>query len=157
MKEYEVVSEIETLNDTDNFTVSRLIDDRHCVELHLDSGKCSIEVDEKVDDDTWNNITIINMENFSLDDISKEKDYFLLNKIWCQYFESSELTVKDLLDLCQQEILAGHGDRKILITSDVEGNGYHGLWYGFNEVEDNETVQDLFQDGNNPEEVILLG
>lgn len=49
-----------------------------------------------------------------------------------------QLTVKDLLALCQQEIEKGNGDRKILLGDDNEGNGYHGLFFGFTEFEEAE-------------------
>ena len=46
------------------------------------------------------------------------------------------LTVKELKNLCEQEIKKGNGDKVILISDDDEGNGFHYLWYSFTEIED---------------------
>ena len=45
-------------------------------------------------------------------------------------------TVNELLELCQQEVENGNGDRKILLSNDDEGNGYHALYYDFTEAEE---------------------
>ena len=37
------------------------------------------------------------------------------------------ITVKELYDNLRQEILAGNGNKTILISSDDEGNSYHTL------------------------------
>lgn len=47
-----------------------------------------------------------------------------------------QITVNELLELCEQEIKKGNGDKNIVISDDNEGNGYHGLFFGFTEVED---------------------
>lgn len=70
------------------------------------------------------------------------------------------ITIKELYDDLHQEILAGNGDKTILISSDDEGNGYHTLWYT---VQSNiDEIKELkkgtwFHDDNDPEEVVLLG
>lgn len=40
------------------------------------------------------------------------------------------LTVKDLFNQCKAQIAKGNGDKKIMISKDDEGNGYHYLFYG---------------------------
>ena len=40
------------------------------------------------------------------------------------------LTVKDLFNQCKAQIAKGNGDKKIMISQDDEGNGYHYLFYG---------------------------
>jgi hypothetical protein len=45
-------------------------------------------------------------------------------------------TVNELLELCKQEIENGNGDRKILLSDDDEGNGYHALYYDFTPAEE---------------------
>ena len=40
------------------------------------------------------------------------------------------LTVKDLFNQCKEQIAKGNGDKKIMISQDDEGNGYHYLFYG---------------------------
>lgn len=42
-------------------------------------------------------------------------------------------TVKDLLKACQEQIDKGNGDKRVLISRDDEGNGYHSLFYLFSE------------------------
>ena len=42
-----------------------------------------------------------------------------------------QMTISKLAKLCQQQIKKGNGDKKIVISDDNEGNGYHGLFYGF--------------------------
>lgn len=41
------------------------------------------------------------------------------------------ITVKQLQILTQELITKGLGDRKILISQDDEGNGYHELFFGY--------------------------
>lgn len=70
------------------------------------------------------------------------------------------LTVRTLKALSEKAIKDGFGDKKILITSDDEGNEYHALWYGF--ATNSEEIADckeagLFHDDFNTEEVVLLG
>ena len=42
-----------------------------------------------------------------------------------------ELTIKELALICAREIAIGNGNKKILLSNDDEGNGYHGLFYHF--------------------------
>lgn len=70
------------------------------------------------------------------------------------------ITVKELYDDLHQEILAGNGDKTILISSDDEGDSYHTLWYTVqSNIDEIKKVKELvsFHDDNNPEEVVLLG
>ena len=41
------------------------------------------------------------------------------------------LTVQQLFDFCKSQIESWNWDKKILISSDDEGNSYHGLFYQF--------------------------
>lgn len=45
-------------------------------------------------------------------------------------------TVNELFELCKQEVENGNGDRKILLSNDDEGNGYHALYYDFTPAEE---------------------
>lgn len=70
------------------------------------------------------------------------------------------ITVKELGQFCDKAMKDGFGDKKILITSDDEGNEYHALWYSF--TTNPEEINDckdagLFHDNFDPEEVVLLG
>lgn len=48
----------------------------------------------------------------------------------------SALTVKDLHKYCERLIKHGEGDKKILISDDDEGNGYHELFFHFSPTTD---------------------
>ena len=68
-----------------------------------------------------------------------------------------QLTVNDLLRLCQQAVNEGNGDKNIVLSDDNEGNGYHGLFYGFTLV--TESFDDLIYDSstNSIDDTIILG
>ena len=40
-------------------------------------------------------------------------------------------TVEQLLEFCKAEKKKGNGKKKVLLSSDDEGNEYHQLFYGF--------------------------
>lgn len=42
--------------------------------------------------------------------------------------------VKDLARICAEELKKGNGDKKIMLSDDEEGNGYHNLFFGFTPV-----------------------
>ena len=68
------------------------------------------------------------------------------------------ITVKELLSACRKQVDKGNGDKVVLITSDDEGNAYHTLFCMFtDDIEDIKGASGLFQDSNNPEDVVLLG
>lgn len=70
------------------------------------------------------------------------------------------ITVKELYDDLHQEILAGNGDKTILISSDDEGNSYHTLWYTVqSDIDEIKEIKKStwFHDDNDPEKVVLLG
>ena len=70
-----------------------------------------------------------------------------------------QLTVKDLLRYCEQAIKNGHGDKNIVIADDVEGNGFHGLYYDFTEVDREPHFEELINDSDthSPADTIILG
>lgn len=45
-----------------------------------------------------------------------------------------QMTVKELALLCIHEVEKGNGDKMIVVSDDNEGNGYHGLFFGFEEI-----------------------
>ena len=49
---------------------------------------------------------------------------------------SQQITVKKLFSLIKEEMLKGNGNKKIVLGDDTEGNGYHGLFFGFTSGED---------------------
>lgn len=48
----------------------------------------------------------------------------------------SAITISRLLTLCLNEVKKGNGEKKILISNDDEGNGYHELFYSFSDAEE---------------------
>lgn len=70
------------------------------------------------------------------------------------------ITVKALKEMCDDLVKDGYGDREILISQDDEGNGYHTLYASF--ITDRRTLLTLhdfglFQDWNDPDNVVILG
>ena len=45
------------------------------------------------------------------------------------------LTINDLAELVNEEIKKGNGTKKIMLSNDDEGNGYHGLYFAFTPTE----------------------
>ena len=68
-----------------------------------------------------------------------------------------QMTINKLAKLCQQQIQKGNGNKKIVISDDNEGNGYHGLFYGFtNGLEDYE--DDIYDScETNIKNLVILG
>ena len=68
-----------------------------------------------------------------------------------------QMTVEDLFILCGKELDKGNGKKNIVLSDDNEGNGFHGMFYGFTEID--EYVEDLIYDShtNSPADTIILG
>ena len=67
-----------------------------------------------------------------------------------------QMKVKDLYELCKKEIDKGNGNKNIVISDDSEGNGYHGLFYGFTDAKDFEDdIYDSVTTSN--DKTIILG
>ena len=72
----------------------------------------------------------------------------------------NQITVKELYEFCKIQIDNGNGDKNIVISDDVEGNGYHGMFFGFSEIEDEgEDITNLFYDTEtqSADDTIILG
>ncbi len=71
------------------------------------------------------------------------------------------ITVRKLKDLCNEQIRKGNGDKKILISDDDEGNGYHSLFFPFTDKPKDvkmlldSTYHEYY--GDKPEELVILG
>lgn len=46
------------------------------------------------------------------------------------------ITVEQLMKLCQMEIAKGNGKKKILLSDDDEGNGFHECFFTFTDPKD---------------------
>lgn len=74
--------------------------------------------------------------------------------------EYPAITVDQLLIECLKLKKEGLGQKKILLSSDDEGNEFHGLFYGF--ITDQTQLNDMndfgmFHDRVDPQTVVLLG
>lgn len=72
---------------------------------------------------------------------------------------ATQLTINELLELCKQQVKKGNGDKKIVISDDNEGNSYHGLFYAFTEIEEEEKeyYQVYDSETNDIKKIIILG
>lgn len=64
------------------------------------------------------------------------------------------VTVKELLELCKEQIAKGNGDKIIVLSNDDEGNGYHEMIYHFTE---DVAGNDMWGEISNPDKKIILG
>lgn len=70
---------------------------------------------------------------------------------------NKQMTISRLFELCKKEIQKGNGNKNIVISDDNEGNGYHGLFYGFTLVTD-DFVDDIYDSiTNSTTDTIILG
>lgn len=56
----------------------------------------------------------------------------------------NEITIDVLYKLCKEQRERGNGKKKILISQDDEGNGYHGLFFGFTPTKNPDDESDFF-------------
>jgi len=64
------------------------------------------------------------------------------------------VTVKELLELCKEQVAKGNGDKIILLSNDDEGNGYHEMIYHFTE---DVAGNDMWGEISDPQYKIILG
>lgn len=68
-----------------------------------------------------------------------------------------QMTIEKLCELCKMQVQAGNGKKKIVISDDNEGNGYHGLFYGFTPVTE-EFEDDIYDSlSKSPDDTVILG
>ena len=67
------------------------------------------------------------------------------------------MTLAQLTSECLSLVMSGYGDKRVFISRDDEGNGYHGLVYSFET--DNTKIQQLDDMGDVPHDgsAIILG
>lgn len=68
-----------------------------------------------------------------------------------------QMTVNDLYKCCENAIKNGQGNKYIVISDDNDGNGFHGMFYGFTLVD--KRTKDLICDSltNSSNDTIILG
>lgn len=72
----------------------------------------------------------------------------------------TQITVKELATILQEEVREGNGNKVIVVADDPEGNGYHGLFFGItSDKEDLEAVRDYIYDSvtDDPDKFVILG
>lgn len=74
---FDLITNLDKLNDTDSFTVARVINGVNCVELHYVEGKATIEYGERTKDDEWES-TIEEIDWFNKDMTEDE----ISDKLW---------------------------------------------------------------------------
>ena len=67
------------------------------------------------------------------------------------------ITVKELYELCKDQIIKGNGSKVIMISQDDEGNGYHYLWDAFSSVSDNYAEDYINENISKEDNTIILG
>lgn len=67
------------------------------------------------------------------------------------------ITVKELHELCEEQIAKGNENKVIMISQDDEGNGYHYLWYSFSEAKDVVNEDEISKDIASLDDTIILG
>lgn len=70
---------------------------------------------------------------------------------------NKQMTVNDLFELCKKAIRKGHGNKNIVLSDDNEGNGYHGMFYGFAEVTEGFEYEIYDSVTNSARDTIILG
>ena len=69
------------------------------------------------------------------------------------------VTVNELLEMCNDQVSKGNGNKKVYISRDDEGNSFHALYYGFTELTPqnaSDYVADFCEELS-PDEHIVLG
>lgn len=70
------------------------------------------------------------------------------------------ITINQLHTICMRAILNGFGEREIHIPADIEGNAYHGLYFGFlTDEKELEMIVNLglMDDPADPKKIVILG
>lgn len=86
----EIITSINELNYEKNYTVARVKNFNHCIELHCNKGKTYLEFGERISFDCWEN-EIKNVDMFDLDmnDLDMMKK---LNELFSEYKENNYST-----------------------------------------------------------------
>lgn len=74
-----------------------------------------------------------------------------------------QVTVELLYEMVKSEMDKGNGKKYIVLSDDSEGNGYHGMFFGFTSKPS--SVKEIIEGSNglydstteNPNEIVILG
>lgn len=67
------------------------------------------------------------------------------------------ITIKELYELCKEQVEEGNGNKTIMLSNDDEGNGYHYMWYTFSTVEQAWAKDYIDERIAKEEDTIILG
>lgn len=87
----EIVTPLNELDNSHYFTVARSMENGKCVELHYNDGHAIIEITERVDEDTWEDIDIIEAKWFT-PKISENRLLKRIDRLYERYFEPEKST-----------------------------------------------------------------
>ena len=85
----EIITSVNELDEDNNYTVARVIDNGRCVELHYDYGISELEFDIKKSEDCWSSIKCQKADWFDLD-MKDDEVLAYLDKEFNEFFESKE-------------------------------------------------------------------
>lgn len=70
---------------------------------------------------------------------------------------AKQITVKDLYEACAREIKKGNGNKALVVASDNEGNGYHGMFFTISPCD--ESYRNLIWDSceEDPKNLMVVG
>jgi len=70
-----------------------------------------------------------------------------------------QVTVKQMLAYCQEQVRRGNGDKYLIAANDNEGNGYHGVFFGLTPMEEIGDIDGLLYDSQvtDPDMLMCIG
>ena len=87
----EIVTPLNELDISHHFTVARSMENDKCVELHYNDGHASIEITQRVDENTWEEIDTIKAKWFN-PKMSENKLLNRIDRLYERYFEPEKST-----------------------------------------------------------------
>lgn len=96
------------------------------------------------------------ISGYAVEDVIKAVMNKYKGKIGYQPFDDSKgLTIEALCFECMMQIMDGNAQKHIQISTDDEGNGYHSLFFAFEDAKEFDKY--LFHDDVDLNECVILG
>ena len=90
---FDIITDINDLNDEDNFTVARILNNCHCVELHYNEGEPTIEYGIKINYDYWE--SIVEDANWFSKKITENELLNKLEELFKDYYGEEEYILEN--------------------------------------------------------------
>lgn len=87
----EIVTPLNELDTSRCFTVARSMENGKCVELHYNEGHAFVEISERIDDETWEEIDEIEAKWFT-PKMSENRLLKRIDRLYERYFEPEKST-----------------------------------------------------------------